>query len=131
VVYQVDGDADRLLDRYDWYAPNGIVLGWSPLAGKVAVMSAMAGPAEDWRQQEEIRFSMGGEKLKSYTSGDLIALGAEDRIDEGGRHRAWFRLVSCEQIPGTNEYDFIVEFPKIKRLRFNITTGELRHPARP
>jgi hypothetical protein len=44
-------------------------------------------------------------------------------------------VLGCEQVPGTNEYDFVVEVAgKAKgegtRLRFDITTGALR-PGRP
>src|SRR4051794_40651858 len=40
-IYQVLGETDKLFDRYDWFAPGGVVLGWSPIKGEVAVMAAM------------------------------------------------------------------------------------------
>src|SRR3954469_15421419 len=44
-VYRVEGEADKRVDRYDWFAPGGVVLGWSPIKGEVAVMAATEGAA--------------------------------------------------------------------------------------
>ena len=38
-IYRVEAEADEKLDVYDWYAPEGVILGWSPIVGKVAVMA--------------------------------------------------------------------------------------------
>lgn len=131
-VYQVEGEHDRVLDRYDWYAPGGVALGWSPLAGKVAVAAmfdVVPDAAGEWRGQEQLRFAMGGKLLKGYTASDLIALGAAERVaDSVGRRGAALRLVACEQVPETNEYDFVVAVGDGVMLRFDITTGELRAP---
>jgi hypothetical protein len=131
-VYRVEGETDKLVDRYDWFAQAGLVLGWSPIKGEVAVMAAMEGTVvdADWRRQEELHLSMGGKQVKSYTSGDLIALGADEVVSTAPRRRhAGFRMLGCEQVPLTNEYDFVVEVGQGKRLRFDITTGELRPAA--
>ena len=137
-VYAVRADGgDDPRDLYDWYAPGGVTLGWSPLAGKVAVLAVVAEerPGGDWRAQEELRFAIGGKVLRSYTSGELIALGAAERVSSvRGRH-AGYRVLGCEQVPGTNEYDFVVEVAggmtgEGTKLRFDITTGALR-PDRP
>jgi hypothetical protein len=141
-VYQVWGETDKLVDRYDWFARDGVVLGWSPIKGEVAVLAAVggrgavgdraaaAGPADDWRQQEELRFYSAGRHLKTYTSGDLVALGADEVMSTGPRrHHAGFRLAGCEQVPGTNEYDFLVDVGAGKVLRFDITTGGVRSAA--
>ena len=128
-VYEVEGERDRVLDRYDWYAPGGVTLGWLPLSGKVAVAAVFdvaADAAGGWRAQEQLRFSMGGRLLKSYTAADLIALGAAERADSRGRRGAALRVAGCEQMPGTNAYDFIADVGEGRLLRFDITTGEPR-----
>jgi hypothetical protein len=114
-VYSVGRDKDDLLETYDWYA-RGVTLGWSPTAGKVAVMAR--------RNGAELSFYLGGKQLASYTADDLGKLGVEiaKRQDPGG---PVFRVVGCEQIPGTNDYDFVIE-SKGKRLAFDITTGRPR-----
>jgi hypothetical protein len=136
-VYTVGATDDQRVDRYDWYAPGGVTLGWSPLAGKVAVLAVVAERRQegDWRAQEELRFAIGGKGIRSYTNGELVALGAAEVISRPLGARAGYRVVGCEQVPGTNEYDFIVEIAggtkgEGKTLRFDITTGELR-PDRP
>src|SRR4051812_46754455 len=58
-VFQVVGENDKLFDRYDWFAPGGVVLGWSPIKGQVAIMAAMEGAADEWKQSEELRFCIG------------------------------------------------------------------------
>ena len=134
-VYAVEGEHDRVLDRYDWFAPAGVALGWSPTAGKVAVAALFevepdaGGDGGAWRGREQLRFSIGGRLLKAYTAGDLLALGAPERRDSSGRRGAAVRLVGCEQVPGTDEYDFVVAAANGLTIRFDITTGE-RRPAR-
>ena len=114
-VYSVGRDKDDLLETYDWYA-RGVTLGWSPTAGKVAVMAR--------RNGAELSFYLGGKLLASYTADDLGKLGVEvtKRQNPGG---PVFRVVGCEQVPGTNDYDFVIE-SKGKRLAFDILTGKLR-----
>ena len=136
-VYTVGATDDRRIDRYDWYAPGGVTLGWSPLTGKVAVLAVVAERRQegDWRAQEELRFAIAGKVLRSYTNGELVALGAAEVISRPLGQRAEYRVVGCEQVPGTNEYDFIVKVAGGTKgegttLRFDITTGELR-PDRP
>jgi hypothetical protein len=136
-IYTVGATDDQRVDRYDWYAPGGVTLGWSPLAGKLAVLAVVAERRQDgdWRAQEELRFAIGGKVIRSYTNGELIALGAAEVMSRRLGQRAEYRVVGCEQVPGTNEYDFILEVAggtkgEGKTLRFDITTGELR-PDRP
>src|SRR5215218_10277902 len=76
-VYSVGRDKDDLLETYDWYA-RGVTLGWSPKAGKVAVMAR--------RNGAELSFYLGAKLLASYTADDLAKLGVEvtKRQDPGG-----------------------------------------------
>ena len=43
----------------------------------------------------------------------------------GGIHPD-FRLVGCEQVPGTNEYDFILDVGNGRLVKLDILTGEPR-----
>lgn len=63
-VYHVGRDKDDLVDAYDWYAQEGATLGWSPIAGKVAVMARRS------RAGAELTFHLGGKTLASYTAAD-------------------------------------------------------------
>ena len=138
-IYRVEADGDQLLDTYNWYAPNGVVLCWSPLpVGNVAVMALGAGtqaaqaPTAQAQTAEPVEwaFHLDGRLLKAYTAEDLAALGVRTLITSEGP-RAAYRVTGCEQhAPGTNEYDFVVEINGGARtLRFDITTGELRPAA--
>lgn len=129
-IYRVRADGDQLIDRYAWYAPGRVTLGWSPTAGKIAVLSVMASErGAGWRKQEELRFSLGGAHLASWTNEQLLALGAAEVHSSHGGSHADYRVIGCEQVLGTNEYDFVVEIAGGKRLRFDILTGKLRVPA--
>ena len=40
-IYRVKADADEVVDRYDWYGPTTVVLGWSPIVrNKVQAQAA-------------------------------------------------------------------------------------------
>src|SRR6218665_3645976 len=39
VIYHVKEAGDEKLDTYHRYSPDGVILGWSPIEGKVAAMS--------------------------------------------------------------------------------------------
>jgi hypothetical protein len=128
-IYRVEEAEDELLETYDLY-PSAVVIGWSPIAGKVALMAVVQERAENWKQQEELRFLIGGKLLKSYTSADLVAMGADEQMSSERGQRAAYRVGDCEQVPGTNDYDFIVEIKGGVRLRFDILTGTLRTPGK-
>jgi len=120
-IYSVKrGDKDDLIETYDWYAEGGVTLGWSPTAGKVAVMARSFGG--------ELNFYLGSKFLAQYSLDDLGKLGVEvakRRTTAGPDLRAEFRVVGCEQVPGTNEYNFVIE-SKGKRFAFDIVTGKTR-----
>ena len=126
-VFRVREGGDEVVDRYEWYAPCGLVLGWSPIKGKVAVLAIVRDEsAAEWGRREQLRFSIGGEHLASYTNDDLIAMGAGRAASSAYGLHAGFSVIGCEQVPGTNEYDFVIEIGPEKRLRFDITTGRVR-----
>lgn len=119
-VYSVKRDKDDLIETYDWYAEGGVTLGWSPITGKVAVMArSISG---------ELSFYLGSKFLVSHTLDDLGKLGVEvakRRTTAGPDLRAEFRVIGCEQVPGTNHYNFVIE-SKGKRFAFDIVTGKTR-----
>lgn len=127
-VYRVGKQRDDLVDGYDWYVRPGVVLGWSPIAGKVAIMALGGPPAPGSDTPPELSFHLGGERLASYTAVDLKEWGAEImRRNSSGEERADFKVVGCEQVPGTNDYRFVIEI-KGNPLSFDILTG--KPPAR-
>lgn len=119
-VYFVNKDKDTLQDSYNWYTKNGVVLSWSPIAGKVAIMAL--GDDSSAKGPHTLTFYLGGKELTSYSSQDLKAWGA-DIWQRGGRG-AIFTVLGEEQIPGTNEYVFSIAI-KGKKLSFDILTGKL------
>src|SRR3954452_19405403 len=68
-VYSVGRDKDELIETYDWYAEGGVTLGWSPIAGRVAVIARGNGA--------EPSFFLGDKRLAAYTADDLEKLGVE------------------------------------------------------
>ena len=134
-IYRVRKDADELIDSYDWYAPRerqpGLVMGWSPIAGKIAVMRIHDEPAPLTDERVELSFYIGGKFLKSYTVKDLVALGANS---PGQDHRKFtdeirlsleYKVLPCEQVPTTNDYRFAIQVAGDKKILFDILTGDV------
>jgi hypothetical protein len=125
-IFRVRAEQDELLDSYDWYAQAGVVLGWSPIEGKVAVMRVHREEREAAKPaagQAEVSFYLGGKLLKSYTSRELVELGAEEPMTRQGYEGANYKVVGCEQVPGTNRYLFVIEGKGKRRISFDIVTG--------
>gem|GEM_PF-5590810 len=126
-IFRVRRTDDERFDTYDWYNRNGVVLGWSPIAGKVAV----------WRLRQEddslipvanrIEFSfyLGGKLLKSFTTQDLLDRGAkvQEKTSSANRIGMDYRALGCQQVPWTNDYYFGIELTNGKKIRFDILTG--------
>jgi hypothetical protein len=126
-IYRVEIDRDVLVDSYDWYSPNGLVLEWSPIAGKVAVMSIRR-TISAFEPNIALAFYIGGVFLRSYTVNELKQMGADIigvRGEDGPMPRTLnLRRAESEQVPGTIEYFFSIVDGAGKRFRFNILTGE-------
>ena len=135
-VYKVQTDRDERVDRYDWYTKHGVVLGWSPVAGKVAVLAIRPQPSNSADKQVELSFYLGGKLLKSWTTAQLQSLGADDVVEKPGERHAMIQVLGCEQIPGSNESVFIIQIANAKKLSFDILTGDLyvndsaKHPSK-
>jgi hypothetical protein len=124
-IFRVRAEKDELVDSYDWYAQGGVVLGWSPIEGKVAVMRVHRGERDAGKPaagQAEVSFYLGGKLLKSYTTRELVELGAEESMTRQG-HGANYKVVGCEQVPGTNRYLFVIEGKGGRRISIDIITG--------
>lgn len=125
-VYRVESSKDVLLDSYDFYPQHGIWLGWSPKAGKVALLTRLVEQNVDPNKQVELTFYLGGKKLNSYTTAQLLKMGAQKKIDMVGGNCAEISVRGCEQVPGTNDYDFVVRTGLKSVLRFDILTGKAK-----
>ncbi len=120
-IYRVRKGQDEVVDSYDWYVRNGVVLAWSPVTGKVAVMALGGAPTGQADEHTELSFYMGGKLLNAYTTSDLKRRGADVRLR--GSSTAIFKVLGQEQIPGTNEYVFSIEIQG-KTYNFDILTGK-------
>lgn len=124
---------DEVITTYSWYNRNGLVLGWSPKAGKVAVMRVRQDEGLLPEKQIEFSFYLGEQHLQSFTTADLVKLGAKLRRDvaafESGldvsSKRAEYRAEGCKQVRGTNDYYFLVRLDDTRTLSFDILTGKL------
>ena len=127
-VYEVRNDSDELIDAYNFYMKGDVFLGWSPKAGKFALVHIEKDRVteENWLQAigkiSQITFYLGGQKLKSYTKDDLIFLGV---LKEESRLNLDIKIKGIEQILGTNDYVFSIEKSDQSAISFDITTGAL------
>ena len=132
-IMRVRSKQDETITTYSWYNRNGLVLGWSPKAGKVGVMRVRQDEGLPPEKQVEFSFYLGERHLKSFTTAELVKLGAKVRPDriaiERGRGisaiRAKYRLEGCKQVPRTNDYYFAVRLDDTRTLSFDILTGKL------
>lgn len=123
-VFQVKTEGDEKLDRYEWYNADGLVLAWSPIAGKVGVMRLKQNTGKEPNDQIEFSFYIGGKHLRSYTTAELLKFGADLIADyPRGNKRAGYTVVGSEQIPGSNHYVYAILI-KDKKLQFDILTGK-------
>ncbi len=124
-IYRVKDGGDERVDRYEWYCKHGVVLGWSPIVGKVAVMAIHPQFSNSEDKQVELGFWLGGKLLKTWTIDELKRLGAEEAFGKPGGRMAAFQVLGCQQIPGSNEYVFVIQVSKEKKLSFDILTGDI------
>ena len=134
-VYRVRLDKDERVARYEWYCRDGLVLGWSPIAGAISVMARPFEPSESPEKQVELRFYLGDKHLKSWTTAQLQALGAPlhwRTEDDPITRAAAFELLEWQQIDNSNEYVFTIRLadgtPAGKVVAFDILTGDVYRP---
>lgn len=125
-ILRVHKDGDKSIDKYEWYNKYGLHLGWSPIVGKVAVMRFRQDEGKEFDKQIELSFYIGGKLLKSYTTADLVKLGARTaRSSADLGPRALYKPIACKQVPSTNDYYFGIDFGNGTILRFNVLNGKL------
>jgi hypothetical protein len=132
-IMMVQKEGDKVVTSYDWYNRNGLVLGWSPVAGKVAVMRLRQEERLPQEKQIEFSFYLGDRLLRSYTTADLVKLGAGTELDAAAverginefTKRAVYRVDGCRQVWNTNDYFFSVKLDATRTLAFDILTGDL------
>ena len=132
-ILRLRPEKDEVLTTYVWFNRNGIVMGWSPKAGKVAVMRVRQDEGLPAEKQIEFSFYLGDQFLRSYTTEDLVKLGA--KIDRDGvalergfgvsSRRAVYHVEGCRQAWNTNDYYFSVRLDETQTLDFDILTGKL------
>lgn len=146
-VMRVGMEADELLVTYPWYAERGLVLGWSPQERKVGVMRIHQQIGKPVEEQIELSFYLGEKFLKSYTTADLLKMGARAKHSQGeaGREnasagqRGAYTAGGCRQVWNTDGYYFVIklnddmkvtgdgekelENDDDKELKFDILTG--------
>ena len=118
-IYLVDMNGDKKIDSYNWFNRNQLVLAWSPIVGKVAVLRY-----DPENEDAAVAFYIGGNLLKSYSHSELKKLGLRS-IDKYCGVRLGLKILGQEQIPNTNDYVFKIEFESSGIRMFDITTGEL------
>ena len=132
-IVRVRREGDEVVTTYAWYNRHGLAMGWSPKAGKVAVMRMKQDEGLAIEKQIEFSFYLGDQFLRSYTTADLVKLGAKVERDahaiEGGlgasSKRAVYRVEGCMQAWNTNDYYFSVRLDEMQTLSFDILTGKL------
>ncbi|MBA4386807.1 MAG: hypothetical protein C0404_02430 [Verrucomicrobia bacterium] len=126
-------EGDELVTKYSWYNRYGLVMGWSPKEGKVAVMRMRQDEGLAAEKQIEFSFYLGDRLLRSYTTADLVKLGAKVERDmnaiesglDASSKRAVYHVEGCKQVSNTNDYYFRVRLDETHALSFDILTGEL------
>lgn len=139
-IYKVGKETDTLIETYPWYSRQGVRFMWSPLVGgKLCVLRGATDPVDPADPDSHVEFSLfaGGELVRSVTARDLKALGAKDyHGDHGGKyHVTNFSIGDAEQVPKTNDYDFLIHLehdlehaPSKITLKFDILKGENIRP---
>ena len=130
-ILRVKKEGDEVVTSYAWFNRNGLVLGWSPIAGKVAVMRVRQDEGLPPEKQVEFSFYLGEKLLRSWTTADLTRLGAgtgTGKMSTGGHKRgprAVYHVEGCIQAHNTNDYYFSVRLNEKTVLAFDVLTGGL------
>jgi hypothetical protein len=132
-ILWVRPEGDEVVATFPWYNRYGIVMGWSPKAGKVAVMRVRQDEGLASDKQIEFSFYLGEQLLRSYTTDDLAKLGAKVERDDNAierglgldSKRAAYHVEGCEQAWNTNDYYFSIRLDETQTVSFDIITGKL------
>src|ERR1051325_5027314 len=125
VIYRASGEREQAtdqIDEYPWYCSQGVVLVWSPIREKVAVMAGFLS-GQEGKEATGLSFYLGGKLLKAYTLADLGALGVPSRPYPGfpkTDKRPELTLGKWEQVGNTTSYYFTVTTRDQRELKFDI-----------
>lgn len=129
-LYLVKDETDEIVDKYNWFARRGVVMGWSPIAGKVAILKIGGLISRNFEKQVEFSIYLGGKHLKTYTTNHLIKMGAEvTSYSLDLKERAKIEFLECKQMVD-NEYAFAVKISKTKTVFLDILTGKIYRKAK-
>lgn len=123
-IFRVGAKSDVLLDTYAWYSPGRPVLAWTPVDGRVSVLTftpdhSTTGP------NAVLALYHGGRLLKAYTANEVRQMGGQMvKHDEEALPSLVAQRVETDQIPGTNEQVFSIFDRAGHRLRFDMRTGD-------
>ena len=124
-ILRVRKDGDEVIDRYEWYNGGRIRLGWTSV-GKIAVMRLRQEEYKEFDEQIELSFYLGGKFLKSYSTSDLIKLGADTKLKKTDfGPRATYIPIGFRQVPKTKDCYFEIDLENGTVLKFNALNGKL------
>ena len=126
-VFKVGKENDELVDEYNWYTKGELYMGWSPLAGKVALIRLDKEDLDLKPHGGEILrlvFYLGGNKIRSYDQKQLRNMGLILPVITFYGREGDVKVLGVQQIPGTNEYVLSFEKENGEIISFDIVTGE-------
>lgn len=118
-IYKVKPDIDELIYTYDWYSLNGITLSWSPLGG----LGVLRLNIFDFKNP--LSFYMDGVHLKTYSSEELVVMGAKKRYSTCGWHFDINFVKIGYDLSNTNNRFYILDFKHDNVKHFNLINGQL------
>ena len=135
-IYKVEKEEDVLIDTYNWYNKERLLLGRSS-TGEIAIMR-LGQDLENTRETEldkriEFSFYINGRFLKSYSTKDIVELGGDREQEKKTLIKiTGYDLRADYEVLGTecgwlnyNDCFSIIKFPNGKKMRFDIRTGEV------
>lgn len=131
------GKPDTLIHTYPWFSPDGVYLAWSPIGGLAAITPSRE-PLDRTRRREsgrrvELSLYLDGKTVREFTADELKALGAKAgpfTSAEVEYKSVDIEVVGDGQVPGTNDYEWVVRQDGGPDLRLDVVTGEPRVLAR-
>jgi len=138
-IMQVQKEGDQVITTFNWYNRSGILLSWSPTAGKVGVMRLRQDEYLPPDKQIEFSIYLGDQLVRSYTTAELVKLGAVLEHDMAAQEmlalkpdttnfspmRATYEVEGVFQVWNTNDYYYRVKLDATHTLNFDIVTGRL------
>jgi hypothetical protein len=133
-VFRVRSEGDELLDEYPVYMRGELHLGWSPSAGKYAIVHVepeRITSSDDYAKLGKVTsltFYLGGRQVATLGAKQLEQLGLRHKVTSlVHRQPGQFVVHGIRQVPQTNDYVLDIEKAvgpgATETLSFDITTG--------